>query len=95
MAHPVPDDSLIATDLPNEEVMLVTPQKGWEMFFHGFSKSLTGTRKEDTQDNAAGIGILFVSADNSLILYSFSLTMGCSNSTAEYEAVIVRLELAW
>lgn len=39
-----------------------------------------GAQKEDAQDNAAGIGILFVSPDNALIPNSFSLVTGCSNN---------------
>lgn len=41
----------------------------------------------------AGIGIGFVFPDNALILYSFSLTKGCSNDNAEYEDDIRWLEL--
>lgn len=93
-AHRAPDTLPLVTDLPDEGVMTVNPQKGWEMFYDGASRSPTGTRNEDVRDNVAGIGILFVSPDNALIPYSFSLATGCSNNTAEYEAVIVGLELA-
>lgn len=34
-----------------------------------------------------------ISLENALILYSFSLSKGCSNNTTEYEAVITALEL--
>lgn len=63
------------------------------MFFDGASRSPIGTRNEDVKDNVVGIGILFVSPDNARTPYSFHLTTGCSNNTAEYEAVIAELEL--
>lgn len=63
------------------------------MFLDGASSSLTA-RKKDAQHNRAGMGILFVFSDNALIPYSFSLTKGCVNNTAEIEVVIVGLELA-
>lgn len=62
------------------------------MFFDGASRSTTGVRKEDI--NVFGTRILFVSLDNTFIPYSFTLTMGYSNNTTKFEAVIVGLELA-
>lgn len=41
----------------------------------------------------AGIRILFVSTENALMPFSFSLTMGCSSDMAEYEAITAGLEL--
>lgn len=64
------------------------------MFFDGTFKRLTGTQKEDAQDNIIRIKILFVLQDNALIPYPFSLTKRCSNNTAEYEATIAWIELA-
>lgn len=58
------------------------------MFFDSAFRSSTGARKEVAQDNVFEIGITFVSPDNALIPYSFSLTMGCSNNTAEYGGII-------
>lgn len=76
--------------------MLMAPQKGseWELFFDGVSRSPKVARKEDAQDNVAVIRILFVFPDNTVILCSFPLTMGCSNNIAKYEVVIAGLELA-
>lgn len=65
--------------------MTVNPQKGWEMFFDGASRSPTLRIMWPKSE--------IVSPDNALIPYSFSLAIGCSNNTAEYEAVITRLEL--
>lgn len=46
-AHPVPNSSPPTTDFTDKEVMLITPQKGWEIFFDGASRSPTGEGKED------------------------------------------------
>ena len=40
------------------------------------------------------VGILFVSPDKYMIPYAFSLLEPCSNNAAEYQTLILRLELA-
>lgn len=60
-AHLVPDDSPLVIDLLDEEVMTVV-QKGLEVYLYDISRSLTGKRKKDPQDNVAGIGIVIVTA---------------------------------
>ncbi|XP_028062797.1 uncharacterized protein LOC114266101 [Camellia sinensis] len=93
-AHPIPDDSPLVTDLPDEEVMQVEIQKGWEMYFDGASRSPDGKKQENPKNNKVGIGIVFVTPDNAIITHSFALSEGCSDNEAEYEAVIAGLELA-
>ncbi|XP_058221013.1 uncharacterized protein LOC131331161 [Rhododendron vialii] len=93
-AHPIPDNSPLAIDLPDEEVMQVEVQKAWEMYFDGATRSPNGQKQEDIKNNNSGIGVVFVTPNNAIIPYSFALTKGCSNNEAEYEAVIAVLELA-
>ncbi|GMP56888.1 hypothetical protein CsSME_00021196 [Camellia sinensis var. sinensis] len=93
-AHPIPDNSPLVTDLPDEEVMQVEIQKGWEMYFDGASRSPDGKKQENPKNNKVGIGIVFVTPDNAIITHSFALSEGCSNNEAEYETVIAGLELA-
>lgn len=76
VAHPIPNSLSFTTDLPNEEVMLITSQKGWEIFFDGASKSPTGYGKRMCRIIMPEIEILFISPDDALIQYSFSLTKG-------------------
>lgn len=45
VAHPVLDSLPLTKDLSNEEIMLIIPQKGWEIFFDGASRSLMGYGK--------------------------------------------------
>ncbi|KAK2985428.1 hypothetical protein RJ640_006066 [Escallonia rubra] len=93
-AHPVPDDSSLMLDLPDEEVMQREIKKGWEMYFDGASKNPDGEKQNDQKNNQSGIGIVFVTQKGGIILHSFSLTEGCSNNEAEYEAIIMELELS-
>ncbi|KAK2997285.1 hypothetical protein RJ639_025852, partial [Escallonia herrerae] len=64
------------------------------MYFDGASRSPDGTKQETTKNNKSGIGIVFVTLEGALLPYSFALSEGCSNNEAEYEFVIVGLELA-
>jgi ribonuclease HI len=91
-AHPVPDDSPLITDLPDEEVFTVS-SKAWEMHFDG------AARTEKDLDGAprrrAGAGLVFKSPMGQTFYHSFSLLKeGCSNNEAEYEALIFGLLLA-
>ena len=53
------------------------------MFFNG------ATRWEE-----AGAGVVFVSPQRQILLYSFSLSELCSNNVAEYQVLIVGLQMA-
>jgi ribonuclease HI len=91
-AHPVPDDSPLITDLPDEEVFTVS-SKAWEMHFDG------AARTEKDLDGAprrrAGAGLVFKSPMGQTFYHSYSLLKeGCSNNEAEYEALIFGLLLA-
>ncbi|KAK2984212.1 hypothetical protein RJ640_006671 [Escallonia rubra] len=93
-AHPVPDDSPLVLDLPDEEVMQTEIKKGWEIYFDGASRSPDGEKQHDLKNNQSSIGIIFVTPEGGIILHSFFLTEGCSNNEAEYEAIIAGLELS-
>ena len=91
-AHPVPDDSPLVTDLPDEEVFSVNSNT-WELYFDGASrteKDLNGAPRK-----RAGAGLVFKSPMGATFYHSFSLLKeGCSNNEAEYEALIFGLLLA-
>ncbi|XP_075076412.1 uncharacterized protein LOC142163061 [Nicotiana tabacum] len=42
----------------------------------------------------AGAGAIFVTSQGKVLLYSFTLTQLCSNNVAEYQALILGLEMA-
>jgi ribonuclease HI len=84
-AHPIPDDFPIDDDLPDEEVFTATvAQPTWQMYFDGACRK-----------SGAGAGVIFVTPDEAVIPYSFTLTSAVSNNAAEYEALIIGLETAY
>lgn len=78
---------------PREEFMIIKVSKGWEMAFDGGSKSPARENQEDTQNNKAWIGFVFVTPNDAVLPYSFALEKGCSNNIVEYETMITGLEL--
>ena len=82
-AHPIPDDQAIIEDLPDEEVLVKQTRSPWQMYFDGASKSV-----------GAWIGIVFISPQKDIMPYSFYLGKRLTNNAAEYEALIVGLQLA-
>ncbi|XP_071900957.1 uncharacterized protein [Coffea arabica] len=53
------------------------------MYFHGAAHR-----------HGAGAGIVFVTSDGEILLYSFTLNQHCSNNVAEYQTLILGLEIA-
>ncbi|XP_020080912.1 uncharacterized protein LOC109704570 [Ananas comosus] len=86
-AHPVPDDSPLITDLPDEEVMTVEKVTHyWQLYFDGASRSIESA--EGSTRKKAGVGIVLVTPNKRVIYHSFSLmNPDCSNNEAEYEAL--------
>ena len=60
----------------------------WDIYFDG------ATRTNEKGKPISEIGILFVSPNKYMIPHAFSLLEPCSNNAAEYQALIVGLELA-
>ncbi|KAK6163635.1 hypothetical protein DH2020_000499 [Rehmannia glutinosa] len=49
---------------------------------------------EASHREGAGAGVIFVTSDGEVLPYSFTLTQNCSNNVAEYQALILGLEMA-
>ncbi|KAI5349072.1 hypothetical protein L3X38_001959 [Prunus dulcis] len=81
-AHPTPDNMELPADLPDEEVFAIEALT-WQLYFDGAARR-----------NGAGAGLVFITPSGGLIPYSFSLLALCSNNVAEYEALIIGLEIA-
>ncbi|XP_059281023.1 uncharacterized protein LOC132034657 [Lycium ferocissimum] len=81
--HPIPDDWELTDELPDEDAMVVEIQPPWKMYFDGAS-----------QRDGAGAGVVFVTPQGEVLPYSFTLTQCCSNNVAEYQALILGLEMA-
>lgn len=60
----------------------------WEMYFDGASRM--NRRKEQS----SGVGIIFITPEGHLLPHSFALLEPCSNNVAEYQALIMGMELA-
>ncbi|XP_039138784.1 uncharacterized protein LOC120276118 [Dioscorea cayenensis subsp. rotundata] len=93
-AHPLPDESPLRCDLPDEETLAIEERKQcWQMYFDGASLIQLAIRPKIPQVRA-GIGLIFISPDGGILRYSLSLSRPCTKNEAEYEALIAGLELA-
>ena len=81
--HLVPSDWEFFNDFLDEDVFYIEVMPPWMMFFYGAAR-LEG----------AGAGVVFVSPQWKILLYSFSLSELCSNNVAEYQALIIGLQMA-
>jgi ribonuclease HI len=45
------------------------------------------------RQNGAGVGVIFITLEGEVLPLSFSLTECCSNNMAEYQALILGLEM--
>ncbi|MGV7988853.1 reverse transcriptase-like protein, partial [Mycobacterium kansasii] len=82
-AHPVAESEEINDEFPDEQVMLTESQSPWQMYFDGAA----GT-------SGAGAGVIFITPQGDLLLYSFTLGTTCTNNEAEYRALIIGMEIA-
>ncbi|XP_057789942.1 uncharacterized protein LOC131006784 [Salvia miltiorrhiza] len=81
--HPIPAEWELSDDLSDEDALVIDVALPWWMFFDGAS------HKE-----GAGAGIVFVTPERQVLPFSFTLTENCSNNVAEYQALILGLEMA-
>ncbi|XP_070046883.1 uncharacterized protein [Nicotiana tomentosiformis] len=81
--HPIPDDWELTDELPDEDTMVIEVQPPWKMYFDGAA-----------QRGGAGASVVFVTSQGEVLPYSFTLTQLCSNNVAEYQALILGLEMA-
>ncbi|KAM1268006.1 hypothetical protein ACFX2I_000363 [Malus domestica] len=81
--HPIPADWKISDDLPDEEVFYIDIFPTWTMFFDGSARA-----------DGAGAGVVFMSPQRQILPYSFQLSELCSNNVAEYQALIIGLQMA-
>ncbi|XP_060187944.1 uncharacterized protein LOC132617069 [Lycium barbarum] len=81
--HPIPDDWELTDELPDEDAMVIEIQQPWKMYFDGAAHR-----------EGAGAGVIFVTSQEEVLPYSFTLTQCCSNNVAEYQALILGLEMA-
>ena len=91
--HPVSESTKLYDDLPDEiaEVRITQTsfeEQVWKLFFDGISR--TGPR----ENIIAGVGVVLVPPQNYVIPHEFSLIESCSNIVAEYNALLIGMQLA-
>ena len=89
-AHPVPESSKLHEDIPDEvfESNITSEDEVWQMFFDGVSR--IGPKGKII----SGVGVVFISLRNHVLPRAFSLTESCSNNVADYNALLIGLQLA-
>ncbi|XP_049405316.1 uncharacterized protein LOC125868805 [Solanum stenotomum] len=81
--HPIPNDWELTDKLPDEDAMLIEVLPHWKMYFDGAAHR-----------GGAGAGVVFITSQEEILPFSFSLKQCCSNNVAEYQALILGLEMA-
>ncbi|XP_073133436.1 uncharacterized protein [Henckelia pumila] len=81
--HPIPADWELSNEFSDEDVLVIEVKPPWKMYFDGASNK-----------EGAGAGVIFVTSDGEVLPYSFTLTQNCSNNVAEYQDLILGLEMA-
>ncbi|XP_009797100.2 uncharacterized protein [Nicotiana sylvestris] len=81
--HPIPNDWELTDELPDEGTMVIEVQPPWKMYFDSVA-----------HHEGDGAGVVFVTSQGEVLPYSFTLTQHCTNNVAEYQALILGLEMA-
>ena len=80
--HLVPSDWELCEDLSDDEVLFFESMKPWTMFFD-----------DTTRKTRVGVGIVFISPKKHMLPYNFTLNELCSNNVAEYQALIIGIQM--
>ncbi|XP_075084064.1 uncharacterized protein LOC142167834 [Nicotiana tabacum] len=81
--HPLSVEWDLSDEFPDKNVLFIEELPPWTMFFDGSARR-----------NGAGPGVVLVSPDRQIFPFSFVLGETCSNNAAEYQALIIGLEMA-
>ncbi|XP_015075475.1 uncharacterized protein LOC107019515 [Solanum pennellii] len=81
--HPIPNDWELTDEFPDEDAMLIEFQPPWKMYFDGAAHR-----------GGASAGVVFITSQQEILPFSFILKQCCSNNVAEYQALILGLEMA-
>ncbi|KAA0061112.1 uncharacterized protein E6C27_scaffold348G00260 [Cucumis melo var. makuwa] len=81
--HPIPSDWKLCEDFPDDEVFFTEVVEPWTMYFDGAARR-----------SGAGASIVLISPEKHMLPYSFAFAKLCSNNVAEYQALIIGLQMA-
>ncbi|KAA0042180.1 uncharacterized protein E6C27_scaffold67G006740 [Cucumis melo var. makuwa] len=73
----------VIEDLPDDEVFFTEVMEPWTMYFDGAA-----------QRSGARASIVLISPEKHMLPYSFALAELCSNNVADYQALIIGLQMA-
>ncbi|GAA0173897.1 hypothetical protein LIER_27404 [Lithospermum erythrorhizon] len=80
--HPLPTKWKLCDELQDEDLMNIGIMPLWQMYFDGAA-----------HQEGPGTGVVFITPQQDLLPYSFSLSHQCSNNVAEYQTLILGLEV--
>ncbi|XP_020245255.1 uncharacterized protein LOC109823389 [Asparagus officinalis] len=88
--HPLKGKVKLYKDMPDEtyEANVVSKEQVCQLYFDG------AARTSPTGRVIAEVGVIFISPQNHVLPRAVSLTEPCSNNVAEYNALLVGLEIA-
>ncbi|XP_047261589.1 uncharacterized protein LOC124895193 [Capsicum annuum] len=81
--HPLPAEWEISEEFPDEDALFTKEMLTWTMLFDGLARQ-----------DGAGAGIVLISPERLILIFSFVLGETCSYNTVEYQALIIGLEMA-
>ncbi|KAH0737071.1 hypothetical protein KY290_035776 [Solanum tuberosum] len=81
--HPLPGKWETSDEFPDEDAFLTEELPAWTMFFDG-----------SVRRDGAGAGVVLISPEQLILTFSFVLGETYSNNAAEYQDLIVGLEMA-
>ncbi|XP_019248436.1 PREDICTED: uncharacterized protein LOC109227693 [Nicotiana attenuata] len=81
--HPLPTEWELSDEFPYEDILFIEEFPPWTMFFDGSARR-----------NGAGAGVVLISPERQVLPFSFVLGETCSHNAAEYQALIIGLEMA-
>ena len=90
-AYPISETSKLYEEFPDDVAKANTTSSKsevWQMYFDGASRS--GPHGQII----AGVGVVFISPHGHVLPRAFSLTEQCSNNVAEYNALLVGIQIA-
>jgi len=89
-AHPVSKTSKLHVGIPVEVIKanITSGDDVWKLFFDGASK--IGPKGKII----AGVGVVFISPKSHILPRAFSFMESCSNNEAEYNGLLIGLQLA-
>ncbi|KAA0025936.1 uncharacterized protein E6C27_scaffold34G002400 [Cucumis melo var. makuwa] len=81
--HPIPSDWKLCEDLSDDEIFFMEVMEPWTIYFDGVVRR-----------SGARAGIVLISHEKHMLPYSFAIAELCSNNVAEYQALIIGLQMA-